>query len=288
MPDSAIISLHNTPHLNSDFSSSSNDFAITSDSVWNSYSQSVLTLPILIGAIGIFFVLSFQLFWCCKTCCCSGTTRSGGTTRTEVYAWMKEKISSRRRVTVWYYTFMVIIFFSMAAYYSAVISINNGFDTYYDSLNYLDDSFTTLSYEGDVLAQQSVDLSSKLAMSNCSAAPAISDSLQFYDSAIDEYNSYVDPVSSPLSDAIDHGRYFSLWKLLIMWSVAGVIYLSLAAFFFAHYLRSKCMMHFAIGFTELVLILIILSNVVWFMVLVSSYLLYYNDGSHMYLFFLFL
>lgn len=194
--------------------------------------------------------------------------RTEGTTRNEVYVWMKKKIESRKRVTLTFYLLIALVVASMSTYYSAVIDVDDGFNTYYDALDYLDNSFSTLSDEGENLQQQGVDVSYNLGNSTCPQASDLSESLYVYQDAVEQYTSYVDPVSGPVSNAHDQGHYFNTWKQVILWSIAGIIYLSVAMFFFAHYCRGKVMMHVAIGVGEVVLIFLILSNMVWFSVLV--------------------
>ena len=269
MPAPAIRHIHYTPHLDWNFQSHSNDFDITSESVWNSYSKSIITLPVVIGVIGIACVVIFQLFWCCKACCCRKGSRLEGTTRSEIYVWMKSKIESRKRVTLAFYILIALSVISMATYYSAIIDVNDGFETYYDALNSLDNTFSTLSDEGYNLEKQGVYLSYNLGNSSCGAAAALQDTIPVYQNYVAEYSSYVDPVTDPVSNAHDQGHYFNRWKMAVLWSVAGVIYVSVAFFFFAHCCRSKVVMHMAIGCGEIVLVFLIISNMVWFSVLVS-------------------
>lgn len=266
MPDIAIQNLHNTPHLSYNFVLQDNEFGITSESVWNSYSQSIFTLPVIIGVIGFLCVLSFQIFWCCT----SSVSWPDRVSRSETYAWMKESISSRKKITILFYVSLALVIVSMSTYYSAVIRINDGFSTYYDALNFLDDTFTTLDHEGDNLEQQGVYIGYNLGNSTCPAAPTVADTLDYYYAAIEDYEEYVEPVSSPVSNANDQGHYFSKWKTVVVWSVAGAIYFGIALFFIAHYCHSKVLMHVAIGVTELVLIVVIASNVIWFSLLVSK------------------
>lgn len=268
MPDLAIRNIHNTPHLNYNLEPHSNEFAITSDSIWNSYSQSIITLPIIIGLLGITCVICFQFFWCCEACCCRKMTRAEGTTRQEILDWMKNKIESRKRVTLMFYILIAMVVISMATYYSAVVDVNDGFNTYYDALDYLDNTFTVLADEGDTLQQEGVYLSYNFGNSTCEAAPYLLDSVTVYQAYVSDYMSYVEPVQDPVSNAHDQGKYFNTWKMVVLWSVAGLIYITLILFFLSHLCRGKVMMHVAIGFSEIVLMFLIVSNTVWYAVLV--------------------
>ena len=62
-PSGIVKATHNTPHLTPSLKKASNDFGITYDSfssiTSNDYGKSVITLPIIIGAVGVFLLLVF-------------------------------------------------------------------------------------------------------------------------------------------------------------------------------------------------------------------------------------
>lgn len=66
IPSTIVRSIHNLPHLNYLLNKQSNTWDITSDSYWNNYSKSVLTLPLIIGFSGL---LLFFILLCILSCC---------------------------------------------------------------------------------------------------------------------------------------------------------------------------------------------------------------------------
>ena len=66
IPSTMVKSIHNLPHLNYLLKKQSNTWDITSDSYWNNYSKSVLTLPLIIGLSGL---LLFFILLCILSCC---------------------------------------------------------------------------------------------------------------------------------------------------------------------------------------------------------------------------
>lgn len=65
-PSIFVRSIHNLPHLNYLLNKQSNTWDITSDSYWNNYSKSVLTLPLIIGFSGL---ILFFIMLCILSCC---------------------------------------------------------------------------------------------------------------------------------------------------------------------------------------------------------------------------
>jgi hypothetical protein len=66
IPSTIVRHIHNLPHLNYLLNIQSNTWDITSDSYWNNYSKSVLTLPLIIGFSGL---LLFFILLCILSCC---------------------------------------------------------------------------------------------------------------------------------------------------------------------------------------------------------------------------
>jgi hypothetical protein len=73
-PSHVVKQFHGFPHLNQHLHSVNNEFAITSESRWNSYTDSLVPFPVIIGICGVLLVLIpvgvlVSRYWCnCAKC----------------------------------------------------------------------------------------------------------------------------------------------------------------------------------------------------------------------------
>ena len=67
-PNRLVKLMHEFPHLNSAFQSLSNEFGIEYGQPFvNRYTESIMVLPILVGAIGLVSIIIFQISISCRS-----------------------------------------------------------------------------------------------------------------------------------------------------------------------------------------------------------------------------
>ena len=65
-PSPRVMQMHNVPHVDSRFRAVDNSFNMTTRAEWTSYTESLVTVPVMIYTIGVFAVLVFLFFLCMR------------------------------------------------------------------------------------------------------------------------------------------------------------------------------------------------------------------------------
>lgn len=117
-PRQSVIRLHNLPHLNTKLNEVNNKFDITTSSLTNTYTQSLLIFPIILGSIGIILLLFYLfglLFSCCFKCCnCNPLTRKNNPQ------------IDKRNLTILFFSCMIVILSFDLTVLSGNASISRG------------------------------------------------------------------------------------------------------------------------------------------------------------------
>jgi hypothetical protein len=189
--------------------------------------------------------------------------------RRAVQAWIKRVIESRKKVMRVFYFCIAVIVGSGCIVIQAQFSFNEGLGILSDVLNFLDGTFDVLASEGDNLALSADSISVKTNRSVCEYAYEVSDYLVYYSDAVDEYQRYVDPVASPVSDTQEYASEWGEFKTQMIWIVFAYSVLAVPFYVLAVCRRSKVTMNAATFLGELGLFVLLCAGTIWFVVLVS-------------------
>jgi hypothetical protein len=206
MPAQSIEGLHGTPHLSPSFTLISNDFGITADSHWNEYTKSVLIFPAIVAAVLTAAVVAFQLTLWCKA---------------DVFDGRRDQeliFDTQRRMTARVNkTSMSVVFVFLSGTLLSFFFIEKGMAIIFDALNFMEDTFSGLSEDGDNLLVSGNNIFTKASSSTCPYSSDLIAYIPAYTSAVNEYLAYVDPVVSPISDANDEVHHWSRLRMIVLW-----------------------------------------------------------------------
>lgn len=212
--------IHQIPHLNSQLKYESNDWDITIDSQWNSYTKSVLTLPIILFVIGIILILIYLI---AIFCCYKKSTHEYESLSPDIRNSNKE--SKKIAIRLLMFVIISIILIDQLIFVGNNY-LTHGINTGSDNLDSLDTIFVNLNDYGDELTNESNNLQSDLSQScnTCRNACLLLPSINDLNTYIDNYLSYIEDVPNQC-DTIENrlNLYGSFYKSLLIWIMYSLI-----------------------------------------------------------------
>eukprot|EP01041_Mallomonas_annulata_P006332 gene6332-12810_t len=238
-PSSTVRHFHNLPHLTTSLELSSNEFYITQASPWNDYTQSLFTLPIIIGCIGwiaiIGLALSFFFRCCCNRCCQLGPKQINfaNTNVKNAVLWAANVSQERSILSNKFFYFCLMILLADQIIIVGNLYLSRGLRKGDRALGYLTDVSNVFS-----TAAYNLENSGATFQTNLQYAEATCNNLKNYDDTFEQYMSYigtyadiVEPVPEKLStfkdtfDKYGHTKKNeTLWILYFLMIVIVVTY----------------------------------------------------------------
>ena len=258
---------HQLPHWNRHLEPVDSTFSITTDSSWNSYTESVVVFPSIIGAAFLTAVVAFQvglLCRCCfKSCACHPRDRHASSERQDSTMRLYNGIkTSRRRCKVSFFLVLCIIIIADQGIFSAKYHMNHAVKTAKDSIDFFHDTFVVLEDAGYELENSGDEIYTQVnvSTSTCQEASNLLPYVESYEEYIDSYISYVDPIPDNAQD-LKHTVYeYGIVSLnLVVFSFyAGVLFL-LLLFIIAYFCKSEGGMKVTIGVSQVIVLGLIIS-----------------------------
>eukprot|EP00981_Chlorochromonas_danica_P010259 scaffold3058_cov165-Ochromonas_danica.AAC.50 len=227
---------HNLLHLDSSLKTAGNEFDIFYDNYWNSYTRSLLPIPIICGALGLIALVVFQVSLCsrmCNTncrCLPEVSDPNAQLTRFDI----NRIIRSRYHFLLG--TFIFFAFLAIVADQGFIyggVSLSSAVNTGQNSLDYIHDLFVDLTNEGNSLYIYGEDLDHNLdqAAASCPGATVLQQYLPGYFTSVDDFLGYVDPVPGQCDDA-ESGmdRWGIYYKNCSIWVMYGVVLGTIAVY----------------------------------------------------------
>jgi hypothetical protein len=257
--------VHSIPHLNSALQKESNEFDVSTDSAWNDYTRSLLPMPIICMSVALLMLFIFQIASCC-TCCGKNNNNLP----------KKPEIGLRK----WRIALIVILVIALVFDQGIIYGnhfLSSGISKADDSLNYLQDTFTSLDDYGNVLLKDGnkiqIDFQKSYDINNCAASSTLQDYFEDYFVYVNDYQSYVEDIPDKCSSAQDSLHlYGESYKNKTIWAFYAVFIVSIAVYAFIAFISSQMVLccgmfttHFLLTFTFLlcgVQMFIVVSNLI--------------------------
>eukprot|EP01038_Epipyxis_sp_PR26KG_P007292 gene7292-9934_t len=249
-PSSEVRTCHSIPHLNGQLQKQSPTFQSDFDlSTTSGYFASLITLPAIILAVGLFSILLFLLIvWsrCCFTCSkCSPMSLEDARQKTieDFQAWVRSVNYHRRKILCFFVVFLLAYVFATNTIYFGNRELTRGVRKVADSisdLTYIIDNLITTSYQ---LKSDSVSLQSVIKNGNClsTASNTLIGYLDDTITAVESVNSTLSDIPNKLNDKRSSFLHFGIFVRELVVYIFYAILMALAILYaFAACLRIFC------------------------------------------------
>lgn len=272
-PLEIVRSMHSLPHLNARLQRQSNDFDIDHDELFNSYTQSLLPLPIIIGALAILVLLVYHIYLCARCCCCR--QYSEPPTPAEVKRNKERCVSTRCKVLL---LFVVCLLGTIICDQGVLVgnaALNKAVRKLDDGLDYLLDTFDSLVAAGDSLESDGDDLRelfNEAGNSGCAGAENLDQYIDDYDQYVSDYQDQVDSFPGEIDDAKDSvNKYGVQYKNYFLWALYAAILVAAAFLSIGILAKYDCWIYFSISLTDLILMFLFLILTIEMIILVRDH-----------------
>ena len=288
-PSALVRQTHQTPHLSPKLVPRSNEFQLdysssTADIRSNTYGESVVVLPALIGALGILSLAIFFLtlcFRCCwkKRCGCAPDESSLKTaTKEDLESWTHRETTRRDAAKRWFVVFIVLTALVIHAAMYGNAEISTATTSGISEISFFKDTFQALEDQGNTMSDLGLDISSEFAAAQISCPAVSATSYQTY---IDEYNTAVNdylntvspiaPKMEGLSNMAD--TYGVTYKDYAMWITYCICMFLLLMYLLAHIVRWRSIIYLCALISTAMLVFILLCCVAEMILAVRSVLI---------------
>ena len=250
-PSYIVRQVHEILHLDEALKPVDNDFNITYDSQWNDYSRSLLPVPIICGALGMFAVVILSIFLfsriCCKCCRCLPEFGHDAKERSRYLGY-----------GALFFLILVILTNQIVLFGNRYL--NEGVSTSQDSVDFLHDLTQTLSNQGNSLLTDGDSLENHLdeAATTCPPASSLADGVSEFDGYVNDYLEYVDPIPGRCNDANDAIDDWTNYKDSSVWVVYAVFWIVPVVFAVGYWWRQKCTVQIGISISQILNIIVFL------------------------------
>lgn len=254
---------HRLPHLDENLNTVSNDFGITSDSLWNDYTRSLLPLPIIVGVVLIISVVAFQAALLCRFCfkCCNCSPknlRASTNTYPSALNAARKIDRSRTCLIIFFFVFCFLVVVAQHGIFVGRLHISDAVHKFSDSIDALSvtaSDLVDIGYDMDT-SGESVEDKVDAAVPTCPQANNIYPYIETYDDAVGDYIDLMEPISGDsdnlddyLHDVVLHNMKIAIWCMYA--AIMGCVMIYLVAYA----CRSKTTMKVGIGLGEVMVIL---------------------------------
>eukprot|EP01038_Epipyxis_sp_PR26KG_P005767 gene5767-7963_t len=251
-PISIVRNTHKIVHLDDNLCQVSNNFGITYNSQFNSYTESLLPIPLLCFVIGMISVLLWQMSFCCP--CYYHSNRhtltepmllgdipstSEKKTRSSLSLPMNIKIS---HLYLAFYFFALIVIVSDQFLFMGNNFLTSGANNANDGLNYVGTTFDTLTYNGNKLLNEGNSIQYDLgnASLTCQYTSDLSSYFSSFDSYMNDYLTFVSPIPNKVQNFQDLIKKWAVaYKNKSVWAMYSITLISLIIYFLSIFFGSK-------------------------------------------------
>lgn len=254
--------MHQLPHLSSSLTTEDNTFDITVDSTWNSYTRSLLPLPLILMALALLSVVVFQCATCCAACC-----RKPNQAPVQTSGLWNCRIA-------FFFALAVVLLFDQSLIFGSKY-LGDGVSTADDGLDFVGNTFTLLdNYGSDLTADGDAlqeDFTNSANINNCDEAATLNDYMDDYFTYVDEYTSLVSDVPGKVNDAQDALHKYGVdYKNKTIWVFYGMFIVCLGIYALGMLCSSKLVVFAGMTVTDCVQIFTFLLCGVQMIILVST------------------
>jgi hypothetical protein len=275
-PSYIVRQTHDILHLDAKLSIVSSDWDITYSSQWNTYSRSLIPVPMICCVLGIIAIMILQIVLCARACCKScrclpRITASGPFISEDVI-----RAATNPRFNVLFWSF--IIFALLVVLTDQMMLFGNrylteGLNTSKDAVNFVYDLTTSLVTQGGYLLNNGTLLETHLNQADadgCSMAGTLADNVHLYTDEINDYLSYVDPIPGRCTDATDALDEWGLYKNAALFLIYGITLLLIVFYGAGVFLKNRCSLQTSMSFTMMFMYLFFILVGVEMVILVSD------------------
>jgi hypothetical protein len=260
--------MHNIPHIafvGHTLKHLSNDFGIYDGDYWNTYTRSLLGIPVMIMGLGglALFILSLSLCLriCCKCCRCVPTEIEdedmGGRKRL-----LSADVNKSSKLQ-----WVIIFFAGLAICVDQVVIWGNrdltvALNTVDNAMGFLDNSFQSLNTDGnnlEVLGAYLYGNASEASVNGCPLAGTYLDEINSFNEDVSEFVGYVEPLPGYLNQAQDSIHAYAIDdKNYSVWVLYSVAFVTAVLFIVGLYFKSKVTLQLTIALAIFDIIVLIL------------------------------
>lgn len=289
IPSKIVVSTHNIPHLNAQLQSVSNTFGLEYNTLWNSYTQSVLPIPVAIAILGFLSltVLTISLLArpLCGRCKCSPKERFTADGEIDKSIWVSPTFFSMKNLQViFYFTAFLAIIADQALYFGNVY-ISNGVSNSVSSINTLSNTFNNINAQNQALVVSINSLTSDAALcgqaSHIVFSPAMT---KLYNNSVTSLTNYIAPIPTSLGHVSDSlTKYATTDKNNSIWILYGCVVAVILSFQIGMCVSNKRALQVSIFLSEiLILAFVIICAIELFLIVsfMSAHL--FMSSNHIY------
>lgn len=284
--------IHQLPHLNVHLHLESTTFDVSTSSFWNSYTKSIVTLPVIIFALFTFITLVVLLLFCCDCCYCKGSLcllsfwKSRTTSKSEHELSSSNVISLTTNLTtksseevatpsIKTLVMAFLIFFVLTILCNQTVFFGNrylstGINDVVNSVGFVQDSVDSLNTYGNdlTLVDNNIENLVTLCTPTCEAITGINSYLPQLSDDISLYNSYISPLPDSVSNALNKLQLYGInYKNDSLWVIYGIITLLIILYIPSVRRKSSCLIQSTIITNCIIMILIFLIGTVLMVIL---------------------
>lgn len=264
-PSILIRSMHLLPHLSSDLESTSNTFAITQDSLWNDYTESLLTFPIIIAFLGIFVLILLAtqfVFRCCFQSCkfAPDEINLANSSVDTAVKWIDRIAGTRNSLSRRFLYFCLFILIADHIVFIGGAFLSRGIEKGDNALEFLEVASMGLTTAAYKLQEAGTSFNTNL-NNGLNSCPDLYNNMNNYKNVINDYSGYVNTfaeIAKPLPYYVSAFRQsFDEWfvnkKNASVWALYTVIVVQLAIFYGGIRIQSKPLVQLAICFSFIIM-----------------------------------
>jgi hypothetical protein len=280
-PSDLVRQMHECPHfnlVNNHLERADNQFGMYDGNYWNNYSRSLLPLPIIIASIGTLAVLILVfclIFRCwCEECKCGPEDFFVGTDKELLIASHMTWSSYLTRTTVAFSVLVVAViqttFFGSDSLDEAMYIVSTG-------MSFIYSAFFELKEDGASLVAMGQDLSTNVTAainSGCLLAELAVSELATFNQSATSFSSAVNPLPDYIHQTKQDIRKYGVQdKNVSIWSIYVVTVATAVTYLVGLLLKHKKVLQADIGFSIVLMQILILFCAVEMVILVSPVLL---------------
>jgi len=283
LPSQIIVSTHNIPHLNAQLQPVSNIFGLEYNVLWNSYSQSILPIPVAIAILGFLSltILTITLVArpLCGRCKCSPKERftSGGEIDKSI--WVSPTCFSMKNLQFIFYATAFLAIIADQALYFGNVYISNGVSSSVSSLDTLSNTFNNINAQNQALTVSMTSLTSDALLcgggsSTIYFSPTMT---KLYNSSVTSLTDYIAPIPTSLGHvSTSLTKYGTTDKNSSIWILYGCVVAVVLSFQIGMCVSNKRALQASIVLSELLILAFVVMCAIEMFLIVSSniYLVY--------------
>lgn len=278
VPSKIIVSTHNIPHLNAQLQPSSNIFGLEYNQPWNTYTQSILPIPIAIGILGCLSILILTisllarpLFGRCK---CSPKERFTADGEIDKSICVSPTFFSMKNLQFIFYATAFLAIIADQALYFGNVYISNGVSSSVSSINTLSNTFNNINAQNLALIVSMNSLTSDAALCGQSSHIVFNPMMtKLYNNSVSSLTNYIAPIPTSLSHVSDTlTTYGTTNKNNSIWILYGCVIAVILSFQIGMCVSNKRALQVSIVMSELLILAFIVICAIEMFLVVSQYI----------------